>query len=313
MTILVTGASGLIGGAVARRLIAEGRPTRLAGRDPRPLRKIFGDAVETVALPAPDAPDADFAGLVAGTSAVIHCAALNSDARDATPDRFTAANALLPERIGRAALQAASGPFVHLSSIRAVAGAGVTARIDDATMPAPACDYGRSKLEGERRLEALFAGATGRRLDIMRLAPVYGGVPGGNLRLLARLADTPLPLPLGGIGAPRSLLALEAAVDAILMLAGPGDGPGTRRFLVSDAHPVTLDRIVAALREGLGRPRRIVAVPPILLSAPLSLLGQHALWRNLSGGTVCDPSGLEALGWVAPRDTLERLRAMVAR
>lgn len=49
MSILVTGASGLLGRAIARSFAAEGVPVRLVGRDIEKLRRIHGARVDAIA------------------------------------------------------------------------------------------------------------------------------------------------------------------------------------------------------------------------------------------------------------------------
>ncbi|RUU76707.1 NAD-dependent epimerase/dehydratase family protein, partial [Mesorhizobium sp. M7A.T.Ca.TU.009.01.1.2] len=211
MKVLVTGATGFIGRLVVRHLREAGAELRLASRHPERL----GSENETVPMPGFDAPAAAFLELTRHITDVVHCAGLNNDQGNATEADYQAANVELSARLAHAAAAQISGRFIHLSSIRAVIGAHVSATIDEDTLPAPQCAYGRSKREGE--IKVLDAYALHGRSDaaVLRLPPVYGSGMRGNLATLMRLADTPLPLPTGALTGIRSLMSSEAAVRAV--------------------------------------------------------------------------------------------------
>jgi UDP-glucose 4-epimerase len=135
----------------------------------------------------------------------------------------------------------------------------------------------------------------------LRAALVYGPGVKGNIAQLMRLARSPFPLPLGSVAARRSLLALEnlsAAIETVLK------APATLRrpFIAADAEALTVAEMIAAMRDGLGRRRKIFAMPPMLLEFLLRSIGQGESYRRMSGSLVADPSALISLGW-APRLT----------
>jgi nucleoside-diphosphate-sugar epimerase len=122
--------------------------------------------------------------------------------------------------LARAARRAGAKRFVFLSSIRAQCGPTSDTVLTEAVEPRPTDAYGKSKLAAERGLAELD-------LDwvSLRAVLVYGPGVKGNMAQLMRLARSPFPLPLGSLGARRSLLALEnlsAAIEAVLA------APGTR-------------------------------------------------------------------------------------
>jgi UDP-glucose 4-epimerase len=88
---------------------------------------------------------------------------------------------------------------------------------------------------------------------------MYGPAKAGSVQRLLRLADTPLPLPLAGLGNRRSLLALENFAGALgaIVRAGPEAATGT--FHVHDGPALSTGEIVATLRRALGRPERLFA------------------------------------------------------
>lgn len=119
---------------------------------------------------------------------------------------------------------------------------------------------------------------------------------------LMRLARSPFPLPLGSLGARRSLLALEnlsAAIEAVLA------APGTLRRVVIAADPqaLTVAEMIAAMRRGLGRQPHVFPFPAALIEFLLRAAGREEIHQQLSGSLVADPSALISLGWEPPLAT----------
>lgn len=306
--VLVTGAYGFIGGVVIRHLTDAGWTVKAATRDPARAPSTRSTPVR---LPDLAAAPATWDALLDGVDHVVHCAGI-AQASDALSDAdYRAANVELTETLAKAALRRSEGRFVFLSSIRAVTGPVSPDIVDDTTPPAPSDGYGRSKLEAEQALQAMFAGDDANRLVIFRPVPVYGNEARGNLHALLRLASLPLPLPIGGLTAKRSLLDVEAlGRAAVHILNRPGVEGGT--YTICDRTALSIAEIVAAFRAGQGRKPGILAVPPSILSSALTVLGKGALWRQLSGALVADASRLERTGWMQTDDTMQRLSALAA-
>ncbi|MEO4000986.1 NAD-dependent epimerase/dehydratase family protein [Mesorhizobium sp. CAU 1732] len=306
--VLVTGAYGFIGSAVTRRLTDAGWTVKAATRDPGRHPSTLSAPVR---LPDLEADPVAWDALLDGVDHVVHCAGI-AQASDALSDAdYRAANVDLTETLAKAALRRSKGRFIFLSSIRAVTGPVAPGVIDDTTPPAPSDAYGRSKLEAERALRAMFAGDDAKRLVIFQPVPVYGNEARGNLHALLRLASLPIPLPIGRLTAKRSLLHVEALGGAVLHMLDQPDVEGGI-YTICDSKPLSIAEIVAAFRMGQGRKPRILAVPPSILSSALTLLGKGALWQQLSGALVADASRLERTGWTPTDDTVQRLSALAA-
>ena len=296
MTVVVTGATGMIGAHLHAALTAAGTPVRILSRAPAAV-SLAGDVR---ALPTPDAPPAAFEAVLSGASHVVHCAARNSG--KGSEDDFLLANAVLTGKLARAAARTVPGRFLFLSSTRAMADAWETAVLDEETACRTTQPYGRSKLEGERLLKAAYDEAGRSDAVSLRLPPVYGAGMRGQLGALLRLADTPLPLPLRTYGAPRTLASCRSVVDAILLLLHH-TGPVEETYLVGDRESVGLGDILSAFRLGLGRPNRLFSVPEgmLRLGAALTLQGRAA--RLLAGGQIVRSQRLATLGWKPEPDT----------
>ncbi|MBU2808531.1 NAD-dependent epimerase/dehydratase family protein [Acidithiobacillus ferrooxidans F221] len=155
MKALLTGASGFVGGAVLRRLLAEGLEVRVLHRTGADPANWEGLDVELVVGDLTDGSALDSA--VAGCQAVFHVAA---DYRLWVPDprAMYAANVGGSERLVRAALDAGVERIVYTSSV-AVLGHYADGREADEETAAQLEDmighYKRSKYLAEEALRAL--------------------------------------------------------------------------------------------------------------------------------------------------------------
>src|SRR5262245_24704880 len=193
MRILVTGASGFVGAALCRELLARGHAVCAAVRRPTAL---VGAPSELRRAPVEDlAGDVDWRALLAGVDGVVHLAAIAH--RGAQESEIRRVNFEGTVRLARAAAGFVRR-FVFMSSVKVHgedSGAGVYTETDRAQ---PMDAYGRSKLEAERALENLAA-RSGLELALVRPPLVYGpGVKANFLRLL-RWVDSGLPLPFASV------------------------------------------------------------------------------------------------------------------
>lgn len=298
--LALTGASGFIGRHLARELPRRGWRVRLLLRRPGAGEGLDADSAVVGDLLRPRG----MAEALAGVDAVIHSAGLAHAMSGIPEDDYRALNTDATIALARAAARAGARRFVFLSSIRAQSGPTSDIVLTEESPPRPTDPYGRSKLAAEQ-------GLAGVDLDWVALRPVlvYGPGVRGNLAELMRIARLPWPLPLGGLGAPRSLLALDNLLDAVdLVLRAPA--PLRRALIAADAEPLTAGEMVAALRHGLGRRPGLLPVPPALVAAAFGALGRGEAYRRLAGALVADAAALRALGWhprIAPRSGLAAL------
>ncbi|MCY7326406.1 MAG: NAD-dependent epimerase/dehydratase family protein, partial [Microbacteriaceae bacterium] len=198
MRVLVTGASGLLGGAVARAIAGAGHEVRTFQRRPAGIPGIT-DSLGSVTDPTA------VADAVRGMDAVVHLAAKVSLAGN--PAEFERVN------VGgtRNMLEAASGlahglahgepaRFVHVSS-PSVAHSGASIMGDGALPADPGAargDYARTKAEAE----LLALAADSARLSVVAIRPHLVWGP-GDTQLVQRIVDRARSgrLPLLGHGA----------------------------------------------------------------------------------------------------------------
>ena len=297
--IALTGATGFIGQYLLRELAARGYRMRVLLRRPTTL------PVECASALIGDLQNPrNMAAALTGIGAVIHTAGLAHAMSGRPEDDYRLLNAEATIALARAAERAGVGRFVFLSSIRAQSGPAAQSVLTEEMEARPTDAYGRSKLAAERGLET-----TGLDWIALRLVLVYGSGARGNVAELVRLARSPYPLPLAGLKARRSLLALDnlaAAIDTVLRAPGPLRRP----LIVADPEKLTVAEMIAAMRHGLGRRAGLFAVPSPLFQAFLGATGRAEIYQRLAGSLVADPSALVRLGWTPPVATPAGLAAL---
>lgn len=299
--VALTGATGFIGRYLLRELPKRGYRLRVLLRRPSlvPLdcaSALIGDLAQAY----------NMAEALADVDAVIHSAGVAQTMSGMPEDDYRLLNTEATIRLARAAQRAGVKRFVFLSSIRAQAGQTAHGVLTEDLEPEPIDAYGRSKLAAEQGLAQ-----TDLDWVALRLVLVYGPGVQGNVARLIQLARSPYPLPLAGLMGRRSVLALDSLVEAVDRVLA-SRGPLRRPLIVSDAEPLSIPAMIAAMRRGLGRRPGLFYVPPALLAASLRAMGQSELAPLLSGSLVADSSALARLGW-APRTTTQAGLAALLR
>src|SRR5215218_7791096 len=290
--ILLTGATGLLGSAVLRRLVARGEPVRCLVRD---ARRLGPDRMHVQLATGDLADPAAFRNALRGVGTVVHLAGSERDQPGATIEEL---DGLATWRLLRAAER---GGARHLLW----------------TMPLGATPHHPSRVH---RAKALAAAAVAEaQIPTTTLATSLIYAPGDRrLARLERLALLPA-VPLTGRGAARTQpVWAEDVADGLLAALDRGPG-GHARHELAGPDVLTHREVVDLVLRAAGRRRPVVPVPLAMLRAALRagelLAGPTAFttWDEAlmlavpmlaPGGT----SGLEALG-VRPRRMADVLGA----
>ncbi|MBD0702822.1 MULTISPECIES: UDP-glucose 4-epimerase family protein [Pseudomonas] len=280
-SILVTGASGFVGGAVLTRLEGDAEKSVIA--------VVRGDQhlsgpISTVRIESFSA-QTQWQLHLAKVDTVIHCAARVHVMNDTEADPlavFRQVNVEGTLNFARQAAETGVRRFVFISSIK-VNGEGTTPgspyTADDT--PAPADPYGISKQEAEQGLREV-AQATGMEVVIIRPVLVYGPGVKANFLNMMRWLDKGVPLPFGAIDNRRSLVSIDNLVDLIVTCI---DHPAAanQTFLVSDGEDLSTTALLSRMAGALGKPARLIPVPSWILERGASMLGRKALSQRLCG------------------------------
>jgi UDP-glucose 4-epimerase len=231
---LVLGGTGFIGAWTARALHAQGAEVTIAARDPARADAAVGPLAPSVRIEMTDltSPTALDRLMQASRPAVVfNLAGYGVDRAERDPMAMAAVNTDLPGRLAvRLAADAApgwTGPrLVHAgSALEYGRNAGV---LSESRTPHPTTEYGRTKLDGTRAIEACCA-ASGLRAVVARLFTVYG--PGEHpdrlLPALVRAALSGDRLALTSGRQRRSFTYVEDVVEGLLRLGASAAGPGT--------------------------------------------------------------------------------------
>jgi len=239
--VLVTGATGMVGGAIVRALLRRQRSVRVFVRDGRRAEALFGSAVEIAVGDLADAQSVSRAAV--GVGDVYHVAG-------AVDEWQCPAQVMWETNVAgtRRLLAAGSGRFVYTSSVSVYGDRLPLAVREDAPFN-PAGVYGESKIEAERAV--LDAAAGGRGAMIVRPCIVYGPGDryfGPQASTLVRLPV--LPLPDGG----RHLVDLVHADDlAEAQLLVMAEGRPGEAYNVTDGATHTLRDLIGWMAEASGR------------------------------------------------------------
>lgn len=298
--VAITGATGFIGRHLLQRLPQRGCRLRVLLRRPTVLPAGCASAViGDLARPL------NMAAALEGADAIIHSAGLNPAMSGLPEEDHRSLNTEATVMIARAAQGAGVKRFIFLSSIAAQSGYHADQVLTEDLEPHPVENYGRSKLAAEQGLAQLD-------LDwvALRLVLVYGPGVKGNMARLIQIARSPLPMPLGGLVARRSLLSLDNLTDAInTVLTVPAKLQ--RPLIVADADALTVAEMIAAMRRGLGRPPALFPVTDLLLKVAFRAAGREEDFRRLTGTLVVSTAALRTLGWAPSISTQEGLAALM--
>jgi dihydroflavonol-4-reductase len=308
MRILLTGGTGKIGNAVARRLRDRGDEVVALVRDPARARELLPEGIE---LAKGDVTDpASLRSAAEGIGAAVNSMGI-FEQWTGEPDVFARVNAAGARNVAVAAREAGAARIVHTSTFDvfdAPRGGTVSeARVADYEKSTP---YERSKQLAERLV--LAEAERGIEAVLVNPAAIVGPGPwadagwDGVLRDLLR-GRLPM-LPPGGV----TMTWIDDAADAHVAALDRGT-PG-ERYVVADGYapvrevaevaveeagrgrvpPVMPERLARGLARGGEALSRVIRRPPMLPKGQLDFL----LWEARADSTkLREQLGIEPLDW----------------
>lgn len=255
MTVLVTGASGFIGQALTRALVARGERVRAFVRDPARFARLGLEASEVVAGDITDAAAVERA--VAGCERVFAIAATFREPQ-LSDARYRAVNVDGVRHVLEAAQRHGVQRVVHCSTVGIHGSIQGPPANEDAPL-VPEGIYEVTKADADR-LARDFARERGLDVVVVRPAVVYGP---GDTRLLKlfKLAAKKRILLLGPGTAGYHLVYIDDLIDAFL-LAAELPGLAGEAFIAAGPERPSLNELVTTLAGVLGNPDpRLVRLP----------------------------------------------------
>ena len=294
--ILVTGATGFIGLAVAQELLKQAFDVSAAVRK---LSPFLPDAVKQIEI-------GDISSLPENISTlhdmdvVIHIAARAHimDETESNPlSEFRKVNTTATLNLARQAAEAGVKRFIFISSIK------VNGEITESGIPftaksthVPTNPYGLSKFEAEHGLMSL-AQNTGMEVVIIRPPLVYGPGVKANFLNMIKWVDKAIPLPLGSVHNKRSLVALDNLVSFICHCINHSKA-GNEIFLISDGEDISTTQLLQKVAKALEKKIILLPIPVSLMRFTAKLIGKQAVASRLFDSLQVDSSkARNLLGW----------------
>jgi uncharacterized protein YbjT (DUF2867 family) len=297
LRILLIGATGFIGSAVAARLAADGHEViGLARVVDAAARRLPVSRWIALDLRSGATPEAWLPHLE-GMDAVVNCAGtLQDNVRDSTARVHDQAPSALWEACERAGVTR----VIHFSAMGVDRG-GLT-------------DFSRTKLKGDEALER-------SNLDwvILRPSVVVGRQAYGGSALFRGLAVFPI-LPRSPEAGPLDIVQLDDVVETVARLL-PWTTPSRVALELAGPDRLSFEEVVQSYRSWLGwKPARIVDAPPVLMAAAykagdlIAKLGwrppiRTTARREIVRGAVGDPSAWKQATGIEPRSLNAALAA----
>jgi NADH dehydrogenase len=245
--LLLTGATGTVGSALLRRLLAEGQAVRCLVRDPRrlgPLRVRVQIALGDLADPP------SFRNAMRGVGTVVHLAASARDQRRGSIEELAA---IATWRMVEAAQRAGVERFVFFSTLGA-------------------SEHHRARLFRAKALAEQAVRESEMHTTVLAPSLVYA--PGDRWTgLIERMALLPaLPVPGRGRALCQPIWAEDVAECTAAVVRGEGpsrDGHRSVHYELAGPQTLRYDEAIRAVLSASGRERPLLHVPTPLVSRSL--------------------------------------------
>jgi len=297
MNVVITGATGFVGGAIAGQLSQqENTHVSVAVRKkttkfPQHLQQIvIGDLLVTT----------DYSKAVSNIDVVIHTAARVHVMNETVTDSLTEYRKVNVEgtlELARQAAKAGVKRFIFISSIKVN---GEMTLIEQPFKPddkfIPTDSYGLSKFEAEQGLLTL-AKETGMEVVIIRPPLVYGPGVRANFSSMMKWLNRQIPLPLGSIHNKRSLVALGNLVNFIIHCIEHPKA-ANEVFLVSDNEDVSTTELLQKVAAAFGKRSILLPIPVGAMRFLAKLVGKEDVAERLFSSLQVDSSkARDLLDW----------------
>jgi nucleoside-diphosphate-sugar epimerase len=319
-SVVVTGASGFIGGHLVRALIARGCRVSCLVRASSRVDALRTSGARLIACDITNRVEVARAIASSGACCVFHLAGL---VRVIDRADYTRVNVGGVEAVAQACNEQPDRPVLVLVSSLAAAGPSGSRPSGESDPPLPVSHYGRSKLAGE---QVAMRYADALPITVVRPCVVFGAGDRGMYEVFRPIARTGLHV----VGASRdtclSLVAIADLVDCLLLAAEQGERlvpgvPGHGIYFAA-AEDVSYAELGMAIARALGKPRpRMVRLPRWSMRTigrfgdVMAQIRRRPAWVGrdkirdvLAGSWTCSAAkARQQLGWSPAAPLFERL------
>jgi nucleoside-diphosphate-sugar epimerase len=282
--VLVTGASGFLGGRLVQMLAECGETVRILARATSDLRHLSHLQIQIVRGDLDDA--AALAEAMLGVRVVYHCAACSTDW--AAPSTYLRANVAGTQNLLDAAARAGTVErFLHVSTTD-VYGYPRVPCDESAPMCNVGLPYNRTKIQGEDEVWKAHR-EQGLPVTVVRPATIYGPRGKDFVVEIASMLRQGMMLLIDGGRARGGFTYVDNVAQAMMDATASSKTVG-RAYNISDGTGVTWRDYMCALADALGyrRPRLVLPFPAAMavagtMEAPFGLLklaGRPLLTRH---------------------------------
>jgi nucleoside-diphosphate-sugar epimerase len=282
--VLVTGASGFLGGRLVQMLAERGEAVRILARATSDLRHLSHLQIQIVRGDLDDA--AALAEAMRGVRVVYHCAACSTDW--AAPSTYLRANVAGTQNLLDAAARAGTVErFLHVSTTD-VYGYPRVPCDESAPMCNVGLPYNRTKIQGEDEVWKAHR-EQGLPVTVVRPATIYGPRGKDFVVEIASMLRQGMMLLIDGGRARGGFTYVDNVAQAMMDATASSKTVG-RAYNISDGTGVTWRDYMCALADALGyrRPRLVLPFPAAMavagtMEAPFGLLklaGRPLLTRH---------------------------------